>query len=492
MKKKIFFRADGNSIIGLGHLYRSFALMEMLQDTFECTFITHENSTTTVIPASYNLILIPAKTSLAQEAHWLQKTLDTKGVFIADGYHFTSTYQKQIKQVGFNLIYIDDLTTEHFYADAVINHASIVSLEAIKKEIYTSYYFGTKYAMLRPLFLAQAAIKKSHIEPMHSVFVCFGGADAFNLTLKATQSLLTFRHIKHIHIVLGAAYTNTKIDSLELDNSSVVIHRNIEEAAMIEVMQSCQFAIAPASTILYELCCIKMPILSGYYVSNQKHIYRGLLAHQVIFDGGNFEHYTVSDFTQKLTKCFEQESNTLIRNQSVLFDASIQHRFKNIVLSLSEEYQIRNATKGDMILFFDWANEPVTRAMSFNSEPILLENHKQWFASQLEATDSHLLIMDVVQNNRKIPVGNVKFNSEGTIGISLDPRYRGKGLGPFLINQGLQFIAQNNPYPCIFAYIKEENTKSQTVFEQAGFVFSQKTRVGKTPCLEYTLTPSTL
>ena len=492
MKKKILFRADGNSVIGLGHLYRSFALMEILQDTFECTLITLEKSMTSVIPVAYNRIYIPAEISLSQEPQWLKKKEGVRGVIIADGYQFTAAYQKQIKQAGFNLIYIDDLTTEHFYADAVINHASLLEIDYIKKEVYTSLYFGTKYAMLRPLFLSEAARKKSYIGPVRSVFVCFGGADPFNLTLKAVQSLLKFKHIEHIHIVLGAAYGDTKIEGLALDSSRVVIHRNINEARMVEVMQSCQFAIAPASTIVYELCCIKMPILSGYYVPNQKHIYQGLLAHKVIFDGGDFKRYSVSSLTDKLTICFEQESDSLIQNQSALFDAFIQNRFKNIVNILSDEYQIRSATKNDMMLFFDWANEPETRAMSFNSGPILLENHKQWFASQLDAIDSHLLILEVVQNNIRTPVGNVKFNSEGVIGVSLDTQFRGKGLGAYIINQGLQFIAQKSAYPCIFAYIKEENTKSRTIFEQAGFVFSKKARMGSKPCLEYTFTLSAI
>ena len=150
MKKKILFRADGNSVIGLGHLYRSFALMEILQDTFECTLITLEKSMTSVIPVAYNRIYIPAEISLSQEPQWLKKKEGIRGVIIADGYQFTAAYQKQIKQAGFNLIYIDDLTTEQFYDDAVINHASLLEIDYIKKEVYTSLYFGTKYAMFRP------------------------------------------------------------------------------------------------------------------------------------------------------------------------------------------------------------------------------------------------------------------------------------------------------------------------------------------------------
>jgi len=53
-------------------------------------------------------------------------------------------------------------------------------------------------------------------------------------------------------------------------------------------MQSCQMAIAPASTILYEVCSVKMPVLSGFYVGNQKQIYQGLVDENVVFAGGDF------------------------------------------------------------------------------------------------------------------------------------------------------------------------------------------------------------
>lgn len=491
MKKKVYIRADGNTATGLGHLYRSFALMEMLKETFDCTFITSESSIKTIIPRVYKLLIIPHQISINKEPNWLQKNIALNTTIIADGYHFETTYQKQIKQKGFSLIYIDDLADQHFYADAVINHAPSIA-RPIKKEPYTTCYFGTKYAMLRPLFLEQAILEKKKVLTVDSVFVCFGGADNLDLTYKAVQALLEFHNIKKIHIVVGAGYKNTAVNEFLDTSDRVILHRNIDEVAMVHVMQSCQFAIAPASTIVYELCCVKMPILSGYYVPNQKHIYQGLLNHKVIFEGGNFEQYTSEDFKQKLTDCFSKKASPLIKNQSLLFDASIQHRFKNIVHGLTEKYQVRKAKKEDLTLFFDWANDPITRAMSFHTNVILLEDHKKWFANQLRATDSFILVLEMIKEDKKIAIGNIKCDANGVIGISLDIQYRGKGLGAFLINQGLQFIVQNSSYPCIFAYIKKENTKSQTVFEQAGFVFSKNTFVNKKPCLQYTFTPSTL
>jgi UDP-2,4-diacetamido-2,4,6-trideoxy-beta-L-altropyranose hydrolase len=43
-KKKIFFRADGDQTIGMGHFTRTLALTEMLNNYFYCVFATQKPS----------------------------------------------------------------------------------------------------------------------------------------------------------------------------------------------------------------------------------------------------------------------------------------------------------------------------------------------------------------------------------------------------------------------------------------------------------------
>ena len=42
IKKKVVLRADGNSKIGLGHVYRLLALAEMLKEDFECVLAMND------------------------------------------------------------------------------------------------------------------------------------------------------------------------------------------------------------------------------------------------------------------------------------------------------------------------------------------------------------------------------------------------------------------------------------------------------------------
>jgi len=301
MKQKILFRADGNSATGLGHLYRLFSLVEMLKETFDFVFLTSEESTLSIIPEAYHLKTIPKAISVALEPKWLESKYTPKNhLIIADGYQFNSSYQKEIKKAGFTLVYIDDLLTQHMYADLVINHSPNITANDYKSEDYTQFALGTDYAMLRPGFLKQAK-KKKILTKIDKVFINFGGADAFNLSEKYCKVVLNIPQIKQIHLVLGAAANSKKIERLQLKfPNKITIYRNLSEAELIKVMTSCNFAIVPCSTILFELFCVKMPIYSGYFVNNQKKAFFSFKKLNLIGGDGNLKYLAQSKLINKI------------------------------------------------------------------------------------------------------------------------------------------------------------------------------------------------
>ena len=99
MQKEILFRADGNSEIGLGHLYRLFSLIEMLKADFKFTFVSSETSAVNIIPNSYQLKIIPSQITIREEPEWISNEFDKNNtLLIADGYQFNSSYQRKIKE----------------------------------------------------------------------------------------------------------------------------------------------------------------------------------------------------------------------------------------------------------------------------------------------------------------------------------------------------------------------------------------------------------
>ena len=170
--KKIICRADGNTEVGLGHLYRMFALYEMYRAYFDILLLTREDTPQHVIPEGYSQEKIPQELSVDDEPKWIAESFaSSEYMMIADGYQFDGQYQKKIISYGFFLMYVDDLAKENMYANIVVNHALGFTKASYTTQEYTLLALGTQYAILRPRFL-EAAKAKRKIFRINSVFVC--------------------------------------------------------------------------------------------------------------------------------------------------------------------------------------------------------------------------------------------------------------------------------------------------------------------------------
>ena len=170
----------------------------MYKKDYDFVFVTKKTSILNIIPSAYKTKLIPESISIEQEPDWLVSLFNSNEyIIIADGYQFISTYQRQIKEKGFKLIYIDDLASEYMFADIIINHSPNISSENFSCAANTKFALGTKYALLRPTFL-ELLKKENTLKRTDTAFVCFGGADPSDLTLKVTKALLNITQVKKI------------------------------------------------------------------------------------------------------------------------------------------------------------------------------------------------------------------------------------------------------------------------------------------------------
>lgn len=146
---------------------------------------------------------------------------------------------------------------------------------------------------------------------------------------------------------------------------------------------------------------------------------------------------------------------------------------------------IRKAAKNDEMLIFEWANDPLTRANSFNSSPITFEDHSSWFDKKINDANAVYFICEL--DNR--PCGFVRFDIENgiaTIGILIDKSYRGRGLAcEFIMRCCRKFRNVSNA--TIVAVIKSDNIASKVSFENAGFLFVGEVSMGNYTAAKYQL-----
>jgi len=265
-KSKVFFRADGDTQIGLGHLVRCIALAHMLKNAFQIIFFCKRIPSQAVNELSENNFGL---VQIEDESAFFKKVAN-RDIVVLDGYNFDIEYQNQIKAIGCKLVCIDDTHEKEFAADLIINHSPGIKPEEYKARPYTKFALGFSYALLRKSFLEHAKIKREEKKAIKTLFICFGGSDFKNLTEQTLSAATPFHEFSTIIAVTGSAYAN--LDSLEkaISRDKRIIHyHGLEETEMLNVLKQADLAIVPASGILFEVLTFQIPIITGSYVSNQ-------------------------------------------------------------------------------------------------------------------------------------------------------------------------------------------------------------------------------
>ena len=142
---------------------------------------------------------------------------------------------------------------------------------------------------------------------------------------------------------------------------------------------------------------------------------------------------------------------------------------------------IREANINDAQLLFSWANDPVTRQSSFNSDPIEWKSHLSWMENSIKNVNRILYIVLF----EEIPVGTVRFDQNDTtvIGVTVAPEFRGKGMGAKIIKIACEAYLKKVNTRKIVAYIKNENLASVKAFQKAGFSLTGEGLWNNIPCI---------
>ena len=455
-KCRIFFRADASATIGYGHFIRTLALADMLKDDFDCTFFTQSPSEYQQREAEKVCPLV----SLPSDESKFNKFFDyLKGdeIVVLDNYFFTSGYQRQIKGKGCKLVCIDDMHDKHYYADIVINHATGLCRADYDLEPYTQLCTGLNWSLLRKEFIEY---QPSVTTTKNDIFVCFGGSDFCNITTKVLEALSLSDCDCTIHVVLGEANKQREYLIPKYQNTKVKFYSSLTAQQMIDIMSICKVGVLPASGLLWESLYVGLPSIFGFYVDNQIDIclHNPTIENSICI--GDYRTIDLLELADQIKSLYNKQlEGSLVNNRNVK---------DNYIQLFHSTLTCRRATADDCDLYFTWANDPVTRSMAFNKEPIPYENHCKWFSKKTENKDAVLYLF----YSNGIPVGQVRFdidNYEAEIDISIDREQRGKNIGTTMLKQALFWFSIEKPGIIPVSKVLIGNPASHRIFEKCGF-----------------------
>ncbi len=462
---RLLFRTEGSSKIGLGHLVRSLALADMVAPLFKIVFYTNEDA-----PASFIDSLVSRKYDyhFVTNEEFLSQVKDNEGV-VLDGYNYGSDIQLALKKKGAITFCIDDVHDKFFHVDVIINQALGISPADYEAANYTKFLLGPRYAILRKEFLQPREKKaRAGFKP----FICFGGADIYNLSKHVLELIDRRFEFEGINMVVGGGYQH--IDELKQVvrdcRNKVALYHDIDPVELSGIMKSSDMAIVPASSILLETLSLGMSVVAGYFTGNQEDIYKGYLASGLVIGAGDFKNddLIIAGINELRTPGRVEE---LDKVTSEYFDGRSPVRIrKEFVKAFSTRcLNLRPAVKEDAAILFEWANETQVRANSLNSEPIKWDNHVSWLNSRLASDTTFIYIMK--WNGE--PVGQVRYDDAGEfldIDYSISAAFRGVGLGDIIIAHSLPIARKHlSPGKLVRAIVKDANKPSLKVFINNNF-----------------------
>lgn len=335
----MFFRADGNGKIGLGHIVRCLSIIQMVGDYYVCVMIVNnaDKSVLNIINDACQFVDLKAENSF-KEIEKIRSIVQNTDIIVIDGYDFDITYQIELRRIAKKLVAIDDLSGKEFAVDVIINHGDILALPSYQVLKHTQIYSGFDYLIVRPDFIKASFIKKN-VTSINTVFVCMGGADPFNITTKVIEACSQCDFIQKIIVVIGGAYNN-KVDLnnlfAKINNVSIELIENATETQMVNSIRSSQIAISTSSTISLEICCVKSALISGTVVDNQNAIHSLLINNGCCVSVGDWKKKCVADIKNAI--CALNDTVTvqkIIDAQTKSIDGSSSIRILNIFKNLA-------------------------------------------------------------------------------------------------------------------------------------------------------------
>lgn len=334
MPGKIWLRVDGDHQMGLGHLIRCMALAQMLKKEYEVHFVCKK------IPDRILEDFRTAKIKVIKinDEQSFPKVIRPRDIVVLDGYQFDSDYQLALKKTGCTLVCIDDVYDKKFHADLIINPAPGITHHHYRAQSYTRYALGPEFVLLREIFTKNAR-GSTDISTLSTVFICFGGSDARNLTGLTYKTVKEAGIFESIQLVTGPSYEHKEELQSQIEgDASVNYHHAITAEQMAELIERSDVAIVPASGILIEVLALGKTVISGYYANNQKHSYREYLRLGAFIDAGKFEPEHLRKALSELTERFQHKSLNGLKNQ--IIDGESPQRFRQIFRKLTSDQKI--------------------------------------------------------------------------------------------------------------------------------------------------------
>jgi len=281
---QLIIRSDATTKMGSGHLMRCLALGQAWKDRGgEVQFVTactNEELIQCLREENFTVHHLDHPFPDAEDWQFTRGLLTQQpgALLVLDGYHFTSDYQKQVKDAGYKLMVIDDMNDlPHYYADIVLNQNIYANNLRYSCEPHTTLLLGSMYALLRREFLKWRGWKRTVPTVARKVLVTLGGGDPDNVTMKVIQAL-ELVPVEGLEATVLVGSVNPHYEELRsaAQGSRVPIRLERRLTNISDIMSCAEVVVSAGGGTCWELAFMGLPAVLLPLAENQRVIARGL------------------------------------------------------------------------------------------------------------------------------------------------------------------------------------------------------------------------
>jgi UDP-2,4-diacetamido-2,4,6-trideoxy-beta-L-altropyranose hydrolase len=472
--RRILFRCDASSELGLGHLIRCHALAdELAQRGLEPWFAARLrdcNGIDGLRAHDHHLIEMSEPTSdeppaiAALLASQDKRRRRQFNAVVLDHYDLGAQWLLQARKLAPKLIVVDDLANRVLPCDVVING----NLGA-RTEQYDGLaprnallLLGSRYSLLHASMTAahDVAASRTHGE-IRNVLVTLGGTEQSRALRAILEALQVALPNAAVDLVLGSPDKA----AAQLRHDGLRIHFALRGHEMARLMLDADLAIGGGGMTALERCSLGLPSIAIRVASNQDTVVDALAAAGAVVDGGSTASLAAQNLVEPIRALARDEGrrSEMGRRGWELVDGRGAIRVAHHI----DGVRIRRARLGDAHRLWTWRNDPFTRAMSSDTDSIAFDDHVRW----LRLTLADPMRMLLIGWNGAGELGQVRFDrraAQAEVSISVAPEHRGT-VGGLLLRAGISHFRRTWPDLPILAQIKAENDASRGMFERARF-----------------------
>ncbi len=286
-----YFRADGNAVIGAGHLMRCLTIAEGLKELLAadeeknemagkplqeacniCFLCADEESAGLVTQKGFAArILHTDFRNMEEELPIIRMLFGGKKevynhVFLVDSYYVTESYLQELKSYG-RVYLLDDMGKKPYPVDGVINYNAFADREYYQK-LYqgreTILAIGSDFVPLRRQFLNVPYVVRKQVT---DVLITTGGGAQDDIAIAVLEAIM--RPECSYHVVVGQFNKSFSAwKQMERECRRIHVHYGVTD--MASLMRKCDMAVTAGGTTIYELAAIGVPFLCFSCAENQE------------------------------------------------------------------------------------------------------------------------------------------------------------------------------------------------------------------------------